>query len=310
MNKRQISSAIEYCTVLGFLVIALTSCAIPLKQRVLSGKAPRYRGRIEPVQNPITPEYKPAEVRFGAMTATLRDGRLTEISNKGKYSVRRMRGLLQWNLIVQSLKTGDRTIAPDLAIMESQLLSEKNGKIKKVALSFPAFEDEAGMKDAGPLELNALIVAGWSYSFFTVLSEGSIRTGQTLFTSPVEDCLPKHFRNWLSKLTGVQLSISKRYAGLDFRTTLLGRSTYKGRRVIVGELNDHVVLNLNNDSETVKAEVRGYVLLDAHTLQPIKGETLLKVPIRGDPLIIYGQFLAELMSSPKFMFFGIRMPFF
>lgn len=291
MTRKVIISRIKYCSVLWVLFFALTACAIPLKQRLLSGDVPRYKGRIDPVKIPITPEYKPAEVKFNATTAGLNSERFTEISTRGKYSVHRMRNLLRWNLMVQSLKTGNRTITPYLPIMESRLLSEKNGKTKEVDLTFPAFEEESGEKGAGPREINALI-AGWPYSFFTVLSPYPVRSGDILFSAPVRDCLPEHLRDWLSNIMGTQLEIAKADARGAFHTTLLGRNVYKGKKVIAGELKEPVSLIFNN-SEALKAELKGYVLLDADTLQPLKGEILLTVPIKDDPLRVYGTFTAQ-----------------
>ena len=280
----------------SFLIVALVSCihSAAFGKASVNFELPQFRELVSPISTPIKLEYKPATVEFNSLTTTLEKGKKTLISTEGRYTVSEMGQLLLWNLEIVSVKTGNRKVSPELPIIKGRLLTEKNGKTKEIELTYPALEQQVGdVPKWGTKEFHSL-VAGWSYSFFTVLPEKPIRTGDTLYSVPVRECIPENQRDWLAALTKFEPAEPARSKDLRWKTTLKGWADYEGKRVLVGEIDESTVLKRRDGIGNLTIKIKGYTLLDAETFQPLKGETLLSFPQKGDDVMVHGIFCAKI----------------
>jgi hypothetical protein len=173
-------------------------------------------------------------------------------------------------------------------------LTQKNGETIKIELSYPASEMQSGDEPKRGTKEYYALVAGWPYSFYTVLPNKPIQTGDTLFSVPIRECIPQNLVDWLSRLTEFEPIGRNTEETLQWKTMLQGWSRYNEKKVLVGKISERTGLRLRDNSGGLSAAIDGYTVIDAETFQPMKGETLLSISWRGEALIIRGSFAAEI----------------
>jgi hypothetical protein len=123
------------------LPLLLTSCASPLKQKLLSEKEPKFEGLVSPITIPIQPEYKPASGKWELESITLIGKKTTEIGMNSNFNISALGDLFVWNITVVKIKIGTKTIAPNLPIMDARMLIDKFGVPSEFEMSLPAFKN-------------------------------------------------------------------------------------------------------------------------------------------------------------------------
>ena len=278
------------------VLVVLSSCTSLqfLNKNAMDVELPRYEGKITPISLPIKAEYKSSSVRFRSSTITLEKGKKTEVSTGGEYEVSEVGELLLWELKIVEMKIGAQKISPRLPIVHGRLLTEKSGETIKIELSYPASGIQSGEEPKrGTNEYNSL-VAGWPYSFYTVLPNEPVKTGDILFSVPIRECIPVNLMDWLSGLTTFEPIGRNTGETLRWKTTLQGWSHYNEKRVLVGKISERTGLRLKDASGFLSAAIDGYTLIDAETFQPMKGETFLSISWGGEAWMIQGSFSAEI----------------
>jgi hypothetical protein len=150
---------------------------------------------------------------------------------------------------------------PSMPLVETQILTDKQGKVKEIELAAPALS-KSNLNDA---DIEKYIDQTMQSVAF--LASGPLRTGDVI-TELKGNVLPDKLMNLLKE--------TRMNPVFEYRVK--GWSTHKDRKVIVAALHENYA-DLSDKSRQVSIEIKmnGYNLYDSETYQVIKGVRLLEI---------------------------------
>ena len=301
MNKR------NRCLVLLVLFLFLFSCVTPLKKKIPAFETIQYEGVITPVSIPIKPEYKPAKFKFHVSEVTQElppneKSTITEESYGGVSAVSKMGDLLLWEMKILNAKTDGSYYSPNIPLADFRWLSDKYGTVKEVEGSFPDTDrrwERAIKKLKLPAE-RANTKPDKSMFRHMILSDKPIKSGDIFYKVPPLG------------LTELEFIDPKEIKGKVFGYILKGWSYYKGKKVLVAEIDttmnftdkertDFVVkkfIEMGYIPFTAKAmaetsipkitvKYKGYSLIDPKTYIDIESQWTAEIKYREGTIRVY-----------------------
>jgi co-chaperonin GroES (HSP10) len=241
-----------------FCILLLTiHCASPLKGRVLENQNPEYKEYISPITIPLTPEYKSARYEFESSVVAVGGNSSLEFSMKGSYEISVMGDLLLWDGKITSAKKDGQVFSPQAPIADYRFLTNKQGKIQEMEMSFPGLEQLVKQRGRqGPAwDQIRENMKDQMKGFTNVLNHNPVKSGDWILKS-----------YWNKQ---------------ELEFVIQGYSFHEGQKVIAAKFNDSVLV------EGRKMDIRGYCLLDAQTYHWIKQEMYFSVPYEGETVSGY-----------------------
>jgi hypothetical protein len=228
-----------------------------LKGRVLENQNPEYKEYISPITISLTPEYKSARYEFESSAVAVGGKVSVEFSMKGTHEISAMGNLLVWDGKITSAKKDGQVFSLQAPIADYRFLTNKQGKIQEMEMSFPGLEQlakQSGRQGPAWDQLREKM-KDQAKGFTNVLNHNPVKSGDWILKS-----------YWNKQ---------------ELNYVIQGYSFHEGQKVIVAKSNDSVLV------EGKKMDIRGYYLLDAQTYHWIKQEMYFSASYKGEQMSGY-----------------------